>query len=66
MAPYVRINREAFDVKKMGGFINDSSYSNACDPNSMRDQGCIRNAIYHLSIKDANNNKKHDMTFNPN
>jgi len=50
MAPYVRLNQEAYNLKKMGGYINDSSYSNACDPNSMRDQGGLRNATYHIKF----------------
>jgi len=28
--------------------VNDSSYNNPSDPNSMRDQGIVRNAPYHI------------------
>lgn len=30
--------------------MNDSTYLNACDPNSMRDQGISRNAVYNADI----------------
>ena len=29
----------------------DSTYTNACDPNSMKDQGLPRNAIYNVAIE---------------
>jgi hypothetical protein len=37
ISPYVRLNKDIRDVKKLSGYINDSSYINASDPNSMRD-----------------------------
>ena len=48
MVPFHRVNRDRLSLKKMGFFINDSTYSNACDPNSMRDQGGVRNAEYNF------------------
>jgi len=36
----------------MNGFVLDSTYLNACDPNSMRDQGLTRNAVYSAVITD--------------
>lgn len=47
--PFHRINRDRIALKKMGFFLNDSTYSNACDPNSMRDQGRVRNAEYNFA-----------------
>jgi hypothetical protein len=44
IAPFVRMNRDQRDLKRIGGYFNDSTYINASDPNSMRDQGMIRNA----------------------
>ena len=35
--PYTRINREMRDTKRLAFFMNDSTYVNASDPNSMRD-----------------------------
>lgn len=32
--------------------MNDSTYLNASDPNSMRDQGHTRNAVYNVGIED--------------
>lgn len=36
----------------------DSSYVNASDPNSMRDLGMTRNAVYNWTIKDRFKNSK--------
>lgn len=30
----------------MKGYMIDSTYTNACDPNSMRDNGAVRNCVY--------------------
>jgi hypothetical protein len=46
--PFQRVNRDRIALKKMGFILNDSTYSNACDPNSMRDQGMVRNAEYNF------------------
>jgi hypothetical protein len=46
--PFVRSNRHYRDRKKMTVYVNDSSYSNPSDPNSMTDQGQIRNAPYAI------------------
>jgi hypothetical protein len=46
--PYVRHNRDYRDKKNLGLYVNDSSYNNPSDPNSMRDQGIVRNAPYHI------------------
>lgn len=35
--PFTRLNRDRRDLKKIGAFLNDSTYINASDPNSMRD-----------------------------
>lgn len=32
------------------GFMNDSTYMNASDPNSMKDQGGTRNAVYNVRL----------------
>ena len=44
----MRHNRQYRDKKNLGLYVNDSSYNNPSDPNSMRDQGIIRNAPYHI------------------
>lgn len=31
--------------------MNESTYSNACDPNSMKDQGHTRNAVYNVVME---------------
>ena len=33
--------------------MNDSSYKNASDPNSMLDQGGTRNAVYNVRMSDV-------------
>jgi hypothetical protein len=35
------------------GYMNDSSYKNASDPNSMIDQGSTRNAVYNVRMSDV-------------
>ena len=32
------------------GFMNDSTYRNASDPNSLLDQGMTRNAVYNIRL----------------
>lgn len=51
IAPYVRHNRDYRDIKKMSAFINDSTYLVASNPNTMRDQGGTRNAIYNIKLE---------------
>ena len=51
IAPYIRHNRDSRDIKKMSAFINDSTYLVASDPNTMRDQGSTRNAIYNIKVE---------------
>ena len=46
--PFVRHNRDYRIKKNLGVYVNDSSYNNPSDPNSMRDQGIVRNAPYHI------------------
>jgi hypothetical protein len=46
--PFVRHNRDYRIKKNLGVYINDSSHNNPSDPNSMRDQGIVRNAPYHI------------------
>jgi hypothetical protein len=46
--PFTRVNRDYRDRKKLTVYVNDSSYSNPSDPNSMTDQGQIRNAPYAI------------------
>lgn len=35
------------------GYMNDSSYKNASDPNSMIDQGGTRNAVYNANMSNV-------------
>lgn len=37
IAPFHRLNRDRNELKRMYGYINDSTYKNASDPNSMVD-----------------------------
>lgn len=37
-------------MKRLGGYVLDSTYMNASDPNSMRDAGMTRNAVYVAQI----------------
>ena len=48
VAPYLRYNRDYRELKRLGFYFNDSTYLNASDPNSMRDQGMVRNAEYNI------------------
>ena len=49
-APFTRLNQHRMNVKFMKGFMNDSTAVNMGDPNSMRDQGQTRNAVYNANI----------------
>jgi hypothetical protein len=53
VAPFTRVNRDQRDLKTMGVFMNDSTYLNASDPNSMRDQGMVRNAPYRVNVEEC-------------
>ncbi|CDW78824.1 UNKNOWN [Stylonychia lemnae] len=48
ITPFTRLNRDQRDKKQYGFYLNDSTYNNASDPNSMRDQGMVRNAPYNI------------------
>lgn len=50
--PYVRVNMEHASLKRLKGFISDSTAVNMGDPSSMTDQGMTRNAIYRIEIVD--------------
>ena len=52
--PYVRNNRDYRDRKQMEVYVNDSTHSNPSDPNTMTDQGQIRNAPYTLDTRAYN------------
>lgn len=49
--PFQRNNRDYRDKKKLSLYLNDSSHANPSDPNSMRDQGQIRNSPYNFDIQ---------------
>ena len=49
--PFVRMNKEHRDNKNRTLYMNDSSHLNPGDPNSMRDQGQIRNAPYNIDTR---------------
>lgn len=49
--PFTRTNQD-HNLKKFSiGFMNESTYSNACDPNTMTDQGHSRNAVYNVVLE---------------
>lgn len=52
--PFTRVNRDYRDKKNLNLYLNDSTYLNPSDPNSMRDQGIIRNAPYNVDTKAYN------------
>lgn len=37
--------------KQLQGYINDSTYTNAGDPSTMRDGGNFRNSIYNYKVE---------------
>ena len=46
----------------MSAFLNDSTYLVASDPNTMRDQGQTRNALYNIKLDgDLNSRVKSNM-----
>jgi hypothetical protein len=49
--PFTRMNRDYRDKKKLNLYVNDSSHSNPSDPNTMKDQGQVRNAPYTFDIQ---------------
>lgn len=48
--PFTRMNRDYRDKKKLNIYVNDSSHVNPSDPNTMRDQGQVRNSPYAFDI----------------
>lgn len=48
IAPFTRLNKDQNELKKNNMFMNNSTYLNASNPNSMRDQGQVRNAVYNF------------------
>ena len=51
VTPYTRINQTRMSIKAMDGFMSDGTALNMGDPNSMRNQGPTRNAIYNGQIE---------------
>ena len=51
VAPFTRINQTRMSIKAMDGFMSDGTALNMGDPNSMRNQGPTRNAIYNGAIQ---------------
>ena len=51
VAPFTRLNQTKSNMKQMQGFVSDGTALNMGDPNSMRDQGQTRNAVYNGAIK---------------
>lgn len=52
--PFTRMNRDYRDKKQLNLYVNDSSHSNPSDPNSLKDQGQVRNAPYTFDIQAYN------------
>ena len=46
--PFSRTNQEQRKFNKQVGLMNNSTYLNASDPNSMTCQGQVRNAVYNI------------------
>ena len=46
--PFTRTNQDHNLKKYSIGFMNEGTYTNACDPNSMKDQGNARNVVYNI------------------
>lgn len=46
----MRLNQGVQGVKELKSRMIDSTYSNAADPNSMRDLGMTRNAEYTYQV----------------
>ena len=51
VAPFTRLNQSKMTMKAMEGFMSDGTALNVGDPNSMRDQGNTRNAVYNGQIR---------------
>jgi len=47
-----RLNQNKFGMHKLNGYMLDSTYANASDPNSMRNTGATRNCEYVCEIGD--------------
>ena len=48
MRPLIRDNSSPQQVKKRPYYMVDSSYTIPCNPNTMRDNGPLRNAEYRV------------------
>ncbi len=48
---HVRLNQSKQSIQNFKNCLIDSTYTNASDPNSMRDLGMVRNAQYTLGIE---------------
>jgi hypothetical protein len=46
--PYVKDNQPLQSIKSRPYFMVDSTYTVAADPNTMRDNGPLRNAQYYV------------------
>ena len=51
IVPFQRNNRDYRDKKNLTLYLNDSTHANPSDPNSMKDQGQVRNAPYNFDIQ---------------
>ena len=49
--PHVRLNRDHREKKKLSLYLNDSTHLNPSDPNTMIDQGQVRNSPYNMDIE---------------
>jgi hypothetical protein len=47
----VKLNQHKQNIQNFKNCIIDSTYTNASDPNSMRDLGMVRNAQYTLGME---------------
>ena len=54
----MRLNQGVQGVKELKSRMIDSTYSNAADPNSMRDLGMTRNAEYTWCVPEKNDSSQ--------
>lgn len=59
--PFTRMNVDQWQLRVMNGYISDATHLNPSDPNSMVDQGRVRNCTYNFALVDAPADYRFDM-----
>ena len=65
VAPFTRLNQVKKNYKGMEGFMSDGTAVNMGDPNSMRDQGSTRNAVYNGRITYNSSKSMQRLPYKP-